>query len=139
MLIIPELQILESPHIVELLQLAIEALNDIGHERLDVLGANEIKQLNDSRVENVVAGSVCLERLDHGREQIRLDYVLVVDLLLQAQSLAQEPERRQGQELVLRLEQDQDALEQVLVHDVVLDVVGVAFDAERQEVQDQVL
>ena len=60
----------------------------------DTHEANEVEELDDGRVEYVVARGVGLERLDDRLEQVGLDDVLVVGLLLEADRLAQEAQRR---------------------------------------------
>ena len=98
-LLVPQQQPLEGVHVIHLREGLRVRLGEVGDETLDVLAADELEELEDTRVEQVVLVAVRLEQLDRGGEALVLRDISVVELVLEADARAEEAEGGEGRHL----------------------------------------
>ena len=113
-LLVPQQQPLEGVHVVHLREWLRVRVSEVGDETLDVLAADELEELEDTRVEQVVLVAVRLEQLDRRGEALVLRDISVVELVLEADAGAEEANRRQDEALVTVGRQAQHLAQHVL-------------------------
>lgn len=75
MLVVLVPQILERLHVLNLVEYLAKVLHDIRAQELDVLELDELEELEDGRLQEVVASVVADEGLDDWCKKISLDDV----------------------------------------------------------------
>ena len=79
----------------------------------DVLQLDELEHLEDGGVQQVVAVVVGDEGVHHRHEQVALDYVAVVEFVLEIDNFPHESDSAQLQECVPRFNQHQYSPQQI--------------------------
>lgn len=83
-------QAFERADVVHLFQLFSKLFDDVNAQVSDLLRANEFKQLDDGRVQQVVPAVVRLQCLHNRCEQVAADNVPVVEVVLQTNDFSEE-------------------------------------------------
>lgn len=81
LLVVPSAEHLKSLDVVDFVEGVAERVHDVDTERLDVLDLDELEQLENGRVEQVVAAVVAQERVDHRLQEVALHDVSVVEFV----------------------------------------------------------
>merc|ERR1719319_366191 len=83
MLIIAELQCLKCLNIRDTLESCTEVLNHMCAQRLDVLDFDELKHLQNGRVQKIIPAIIGNESVNDWTKQVPFDDIAVVELIFQ--------------------------------------------------------
>ena len=81
LLVVAQSEAFESLLVLDLVERLAERVHHVDAQRFDVLHLDELEQLQDGRIEQVVAAVVAQERVHHRSQQVALDDVPVVKLI----------------------------------------------------------